>query len=36
MTLEILHGALVLFGRGTRTKRAQVAAAPGLRILLGE
>src|SRR5258708_38378352 len=32
MTLEILHGTLMLFGRRTRRKRAEVAAAAGLRV----
>src|SRR5580700_6804008 len=34
MTLEVLHGALVLLGRRARRKRAEVAAAAGLRIEL--
>src|SRR5215472_7583109 len=32
MTLEVLHGALVLLGRRARTERAEVAAAAGLRV----
>src|SRR6516162_5132990 len=32
MTLEVLHGALVLLGRRARRKRAEVAAAAGLRV----
>jgi acetyl esterase/lipase len=32
--LEILDGALVFLGRGARSERAEIAALPGLRILL--
>jgi hypothetical protein len=32
MTLEVLHGALVLLGRRARRKRAEIAAAAGLRV----
>src|SRR5215468_12417580 len=32
MTLEVLHRALVLLGRRARRKRAEVAAAAGLRV----
>src|SRR5262249_11256100 len=32
MTLEILHGALVLLGRRARLERAEIAAAAGFRI----
>src|SRR6516225_2531189 len=32
MTLEVLHGALVLLGRRARRKGAEVAAAAGLRV----
>src|SRR5262245_57431025 len=32
MTLEILHGALVLLGRRARLERAEITAAAGLRV----
>ena len=32
VALEILHGAFVLFRRGTRLERAEIAALAGLRI----
>jgi len=32
MTLEILHGALVLLGRCARLERAEITAATGLRV----
>src|SRR5262245_48137240 len=32
MTLEILHGALVLLGRRARLERAEITAATGLRV----
>src|SRR5437870_4725342 len=32
MALEVLHGALVLLGRCARRKRAEIAAAAGLRV----
>src|SRR5215470_16014541 len=32
MTLEILHGALVLLRRHARTERPEIAAAAGLRV----
>src|SRR5215468_6854003 len=34
MALEVLHGALVLLGRRARRKRAEIAAAAGLRVEL--
>src|SRR5215831_17748383 len=32
MTLEVLHGALVLLGRRARVERAEIAPAPGPRV----